>query len=272
MSDGGAQSQPVRPTRDCLERDLKVGIPPLSVPLHEIDHAVVASAQQVPARVAAHSAERIRDLTDRVWLKDRAGQWRSAVVKLTKADFHILVGSWWIGAAGLRRADRDEPYAQWMKAARTDGNGSQVCTDRWLPAEWDAKRLQAEHAVAESRELREIVPRVIAMSLRSGKPISIESHRIKVSLLVRGGQGHRDRLSEVYLSVAAQGVPDNDFRNRLAIIKDSVPGIAMDDWLAEPAPISGLRPAYGQVVWSTLLSTEVQCLLLDQYPDDLDLD
>ena len=142
MSSGGRPTVTVRPTLRCL-RDLGIKVPFIEEPLSELDHPVIRSAQQVPERVAAYAAERIFSLTDRVWFKDRAGQWRSAVTQLLSSDAYPedAPDSWWIGAASLRRdGSSTEPYDSWLRWAQSQGSKQHPVTDEWLPTPDDWAR------------------------------------------------------------------------------------------------------------------------------------
>jgi hypothetical protein len=160
----------VRPTKRCLG-DLGVELPDLGVRLEEIDQPVIASAQAVPEQRDAGGAERIVALTDRVWFKVKTSDHRAAVTELRGTDLPDWVrpsrGAWWIGAAGRRQADSPQRdfYAMLQRECTT---GKTVSSDRLLPADWDWKRLAAEQAVAWRREMKSMVIRLVAMSLKSG--------------------------------------------------------------------------------------------------------
>ena len=257
----------MRPTLRCL-RDLGIKVPFIEEPLSELDHPVIRSAQQVPERVAAYAAERIFSLTDRVWFKDRAGQWRSAVTQLLSSDAYPedAPDSWWIGAASLRRdGSSTEPYDSWLRWAQSQGSKQHPVTDEWLPTPDDWARWALEGAAAEERELATIVPQLIAMSLRGRRSYAAEVGGLSFHLEVRA-----TNPSEVYLGLAAVGIPHRDFAHRLAVVLDSAPGLQESDWFPEPPDSWPLRPTLGAVVWSTLLPPQVQAQLLDDYPDDLD--
>lgn len=267
MSSGGRPTVTVRPTLRCL-RDLGIKVPFIDEPLSELDHPVIRSAQQVPERVAAYAAERIFSLTDRVWFKDRAGQWRSAVTQLLSGDAspEDAPDSWWIGAASLRRdGSTAEPYDSWLRWAQSQGSKQHPETDAWLPTQDDWARWVLERAVAEERELTTIVPQLIAMSLRGRRGFTAERGGFRFHLEARATDP-----SEVYLALAAVGVPHRDFANRLAAVLDSVPGVQQSDWFPEPPASWPFQAASGAVVWSTLLPPQVQAQMLDDYPDDLE--
>ena len=78
-------------------------------------------------------------------------------------------------------------------------------------------------------------------------------HRIKA--LGRAANGH-----EAYLAIIAEGVPDSQV---IALLLDCVPGIATDDWLAEPPPLAEMNPAPGEIIWSTLFPADVSSVILE---------
>ena len=249
-------------------RDLDIKLPFIEESLSELDHPVVRSAQQVPERVAAYAAERIFSLTDRVWFKDRAGQWRSAVIHLLPSDAEPegAPNSWWIGAAALRRdGSSTEPYDSWLRWAQSQGSKQHPVTDEWLPTQDDWARWALERAAAEERELATIVPQLIAMSLRGRRGYAAQVGGLSFHLEV-----HATNPSEVYLGLAAMGIPQRDFANRLSVVLDSVPGVRQSDWFPEPPDSWPFRAVVGAMVWSTLVPPPVQAQLLDDYPDDLE--
>jgi hypothetical protein len=109
----------VRPTRSALA-DLGVSVPTLGVTLEDVDHELVARAQQVPERVAAGGATRIISLDDLIWFKVKTETWRGAATRHAvrpvdgDADESTPLGCWWLGAAGTRRQDsgQDDFYEQ----------------------------------------------------------------------------------------------------------------------------------------------------------------
>lgn len=250
-------SDAVRPTKRCLD-DLHLLLPDLGHPLDEIDHPVVATAQAVPELRAAGGAQRILALSDRVWFKVKIGDQRAVVTELHANDLPNElppgVGSWWIGAAGHRQAD--SPQRDFYESIRRECTvGKTVSTARLLPAEWDWKRVSAEQAVAWRREMKRLVIHLVAMSLTTGHLAVAEfrSHRVKA--LVRADDGH-----EAYLAIIAEGIPDPEV---IALLLDSVPGVAPDDWQAEPSPLADMEPSPGEIIWSTLFPAEVATTILD---------
>lgn len=252
----------VRPTKRCLG-DLEVELPDLGVHLEKIDPPVIVSAQVVPEQRDAGGAERVVTLTDRVWLKVKTSDHRAAVTELRGPDLPDWVrprrGAWWIGAAGRRQADSPQRdfYAALQRECTT---GRAVSSDHLLPADWDWKRLAAEQAVAWRREMKRMVIRLVAMSLKSGHLAVAEfwNHRIKV--LVRAENGH-----EAYVAIIAEGVPDPQM---FALLLDCVPGVAPEDWQPEPSPPAEMNPGSGEIVWSTLFPSEIVRAVLDLDGDD----
>lgn len=241
----------MRPTRRTLA-DLDLAIPDLGSPLDEIDHVVVRAAQAVPAKQEAGGADRILALKDRMWFKVKVGDYRAVVTELTHSERagpnSHGVGAWWIGAAGRRQADSPHRdfYASITRECALRGG---VSSTGLLPKEWDWKRLLAEQAVAWRREMKRIVIRLIAMSLRSGDIAVTEfrQHRIKALVKADGGR-------EAYLAIIAEGAPSPEV---FALLLDCVPGVAPDDWQPEPSPLTEMPLAPGEIVWSTLFPTEV---------------
>lgn len=239
----GSEPIGVRPTRRCLG-DLAADLPDLGIRLEEIDRPVIASAQTVPAQRDAGGAERVVTLTDRVWFKVKTSDHRAAVTELRGAELPDWVrpsrGAWWIGAAGRRQADSAQRdfYASLQRECTT---GRTVSSDHLLPADWDWKRLAAEQAVAWRREMKRMVIRLVVMSLKTGELAVAEFRNHRVKALVRAESGH-----EAYLAIIAEGVPDPQM---FALLLDCVPGVAPEDWLPEPSPLSEMSPGPGEIIW-----------------------
>lgn len=192
----------VRPTKRCVT-DLGAPLPHLGVPLEEIEHPVVASAQRVPTQRDGGSAERIVALTDRVWFKVRTSDHRAAVTELRGGELPEWArpsrGAWWIGAAGRRQGDSPQRdfYAALQRECTT---GRSVSSAPLLPTEWDWKRLAAEQAVAWRREMKSMVIGLIAMSVKNGHLAVAEFRKHRIKALVRAENGH-----EAYLAIIARG-------------------------------------------------------------------
>lgn len=252
----------VRPTKRCLD-DLGLALPDLGQPLDEIDHPVVATAQTVPELRDAGGAQRILLLSDRVWFKVKTGNQRAVVTQLRGEDLQAGaeegMASWWIGAAGHRQAD--SPQRDFYEQIQCECTvGKTVSTDRLLPIDWDWKRLTAEQAVAWRHEMKRMVIRLVATSLRTGKITVAEFRRHRIKALVRADEGN-----EAYLAIIAEGVPVPEI---FALLLDCVPGVAADDWQPEPSPLASMTPAAGEVIWSTLLSSDVASAILECDTDD----
>jgi hypothetical protein len=257
-----SESVGVRPTKRCLG-DLRIELPNLGVRLEEIDDPVVVSAQTVPEQRDAGGAERIVALTDRVWFKVKTSDYRAAVTELRGTELLDWVrpsrGAWWIGAAGRRQADSPQRdfYAALQRECTT---GRTVSSDHLLPADWDCKRLAAEQAVAWRREMKRMVIRLVAMSLKNGHLAVAEFRNHRIKALVRAENGH-----EAYLAIIAEGVPDPQM---FALLLDCVPGVAPEDWQPEPSPLAEMNPGSGEIIWSTLFPSEIANEILDLDVDD----
>jgi hypothetical protein len=252
----------VRPTKRCVA-DLGSPLPDLGVPLEEIDHPVVVSAQSVPEQRDAGGAERVVALSDRVWFKIKTSDHRAAVTELRGEELPEWArpsrGAWWIGAAGRRQGDSPQRdfYAALQRECTT---GKTVSSNHLLPTEWDWKRLAAEQAVAWRREMKRMVIGLVAMSLKSGHLAVAEFRKHRIKALVRADNGH-----EAYLAIIAEGVPDPQM---FALLLDCVPGVAPDDWQAEPSPLAEMNPGSGEIIWSTLFPSEVASAIIDLDVDD----
>ena len=251
----------VRPTRRCLA-DLDVDPPDLGTPLSEIDDPVITSAQSVPAQRDGGGVKRVVSLTDRVWFKVKTAGRRAVVTKLRGHEIPGWtppgMGAWWACAAGRRQSDSPQRdfYAALQRECTT---GKAVSTDHLLPRDWDWKRLNAEQAVAWRREMKRLVIRLIAMSLKSGDVAVAEFRRHRIKALVRAANGH-----EAYLAIIAERVPD---ANVFALLLDCVPGIEVDDWQPEPSPLAEMSPAPGEVIWSALFPPNIASAILDLAQD-----
>jgi len=223
----------------------------------------VANAQSVPEQRDAGGAERVVALADRVWFKVKTSDHRAAVTELRGEELPDSArpnrGAWWIGAAGRRQADSPQRdfYATLQRECTT---GKTVSSTHLLPAEWDWKRLAAEQAVAWRREMKRIVIRLVAMSLKNGQLAVAEFRRHQIKALVRAENGH-----EAYLAIMAEGVPDPQM---FALLLDCVPGVAPDDWQPEPSPLAEMNPGSGEIIWSTLFPSEVANAILELDADD----
>lgn len=255
---------PVRPTERCLT-DLGLSFPDLSVPLHEVDDIVIKAAQSTPEVKDAGGAERVVALTDRVWFKVKTADRRAIVTELAESerpkdfDEDTVDGSWWIGAAGHRQSDSAQ-HDFYETITRQCTTGKTVSTTHLLPSDRDWKRLLAESAVAWRRDMKSLVVRLIAMSLRCGQLAVAEFKQHRIKALVRADNGH-----DAYLAIVAEGIPDPQI---IALLLDCVPDVSPDDWQAEPSPIADMNPGPAEIIWSTILPSHVATKILDLAPQD----
>lgn len=223
----------------------------------------MVNAQNVPEQRDAGGAERVVALADRVWFKVKTSDHRAAVAELRGEELPDWVrpsrGAWWIGAAGRRQAD--SPHRDFYAALQREcTTGKTVSSGHLLPADWDWKRLAAEQAVAWRREMKRMVIRLLAMSLKNGDLAVADFREHRIKALVRAENGH-----EAYLTIVAEGVPDPQM---FALLLDCVPGVAPEDWQAEPSPLAEMEPGSGEIIWSTLFPSEVATAILEQDTDD----
>lgn len=254
----------VRPTKRCLH-DLGLPFPDIAEPLAGIDHQLVAAAQRIPDQQAAGGAERVRSLTDRVWLKCKVGTYRGVVTELASTECAerglSAQHAWWIGAAGERQADSPahDFYHQIEAEAKRRGTGSgQPSTEHLLPQSIDLQRLEAELAALVVIGLRKVVLNAVARSLSDGRIYSVElSGHTVIAVVVRSPDG-----APAYLAVSAEGYVRKDV---LAIILSAVPGLEASDWQPEPGGAAGITPNEDQIIWSAIIPPEVQAHILSLY-------
>ena len=258
----------VRPTRLALD-DLGTPIPNVGIALEDLEHELVIRAQQLPAKLEAGGAERIVSIDDRVWFKVKTESWRGAgthyQVRAGDGPNSAVACSWWLGAAGRRRADsaHDDFYDQLESqctAARKAANSSgrvvktNTVSDHLLPWEWDADRLRAELATHARRQIQQVVRDMAAQSLLTGHTVGFDFAGCQIKLLIRADPGL------AYIAIGATGITD---AATFALLMTSIPGVAKDDWMAEPGGAAGLQPEHGEILWSAVLPPESQAALLD---------
>lgn len=226
----------VRPTRRCLD-DFKIQLPDLGVRLSDLDHPLVAKAQHVPAETRSGGAERVRALTDRVWVKVKTSQWRGVAADLgTELPDEALRFNqkWWLAAGGIRQADSSQAdfYAQLSDSAHRAGPHS-CSTDYLLPAKWDIDRLLAEAAINAQSLLEGLVCTAAAESLLNSDIRSFvfgdRDVRVRVKIQADG---------QAYIAIGATGSLDVTL---FVALVSAIPGVPADDWLPEPRGGLGIR-------------------------------
>ena len=243
---------------------MQVLVPTIDVPLSELEHPLVVRAQPIPDMVATHSSERILSLTDRVWLKVKTGTWRGAAGNVRGAIEDSPRGAletgetwWWLAAAGSRQNDSPQRDFYSRLDAKAHAAGPNSCsTDFLLPQAWDAKRLEAELALAIVNAVPPLVRLAAALSMHHGDirgftygPTDI---RVRIRMLDDG---------QVYLAISSVGATDPDF---FALLLSAFEGLTADDWLPEPGPYLQVQLEPGEILWSTILSPEAQQSLLKE--------
>ncbi|WP_433165461.1 hypothetical protein [Kribbella sp. CA-247076] len=256
----------VRPTKRCLS-DVGLTFPPVNQPLASISHSLIEKAQQLPAEVAAGGAEPILSLNDRPWFKVKISWHRGAATKLRPEDteFSQLVREenawWWICAGGERKSDsKTDFYKQIEAEAVRAGSGTgKVSTHHLLPQDIDYKRLRGETAHQVTEGIRRLTRRLIYLSLTTGGVASAEltGHVLKACV--------RAEAQEAYLAIVAEGFIDPKI---LAVILASVPHVNAADWQVEPDGAMGVIPAYGQIVYSTIIPPEAQAMIIELCADE----
>jgi hypothetical protein len=248
---------PARPTLRTLREDLKIPVPPVSEPLNEIGHPLLAKArEQFADENAAH--ERIRAIDDQVLFKVKARRWRGAVW------IEELLP--WVVAAGRREDGSQDDFYQALEnqavRARADYNrahspalpGSTYVAG-FLPGQDDRQRYRLEAGARFRAALVAIVRNLTAGSLRDGREHAADFDGFRIGLLVRADDGH-----ETYAAVRITGSVPGDL---IAVILRNVPGCDPKSWWPETAlPARPLMPA--EQAWSTLMDSKAAAELLEQ--------
>lgn len=248
--------RPARPTLRCLREDLSLQLPPVTVPLDEIDHPILAKAgEQFADGDTKH--ERIRAVDDQVLFKVKVQRWRGAV--WIDADLP------WLVAAGRREdgsgndfyadleADGKAARARY-NAAHADALRTATSTAHLLPSREDHVRYQAEAAVRFVRRLRATLLDLTRASLRDGREHAVDFDTFAIGLQVRADDGH-----ETYLAVRITGsVPPN----LTPLVLRHVPGCDAEGWYPEYAlPERELLPA--EQAWSNIMDPRAAAEVLD---------
>lgn len=228
----------------------------------------MVKAQDVPAQAVHGAAERVVSVTDRVWFKVKAGNERGVVGDLA-GDVPAFAASWsqvwWLCAGGVRQDDSPQLdfYARLKKSAFAEGPNS-CSSDFLLPTTWDYDRLTAEAGGNAERVMRELVVTSAALSLRTST----------IQIFTFGDRDVRVRIhvyedGRAYVAIGATGSVDHTF---CVALLSAIPGVSPGDWMPEPQGTLPIDLAPGEIVWSAMLPTETQELLLDVDVSGYELD
>ncbi|MEU5296972.1 hypothetical protein [Streptomyces umbrinus] len=242
----------IRPTLRCLQEDLDLALPPLTTPLHEVDHPLISRAQQ-QADIAP--TEKIASIDDTVLLKCKPGgsRWRGAIWE----DLHAGLG--WLVAAGQRTAGaRDDFYQQLRdgckrkRAALNQAGdrlapGKRTYSRHLLPDDDDQLRLKAEQGYRLLQEARNRVPQLVQEARDSaGEPVRTEVFGTAVEAYVYRAIGSYD---ELYLGLKVVGSAPDEVHD--LILRLAVPDAVAEDWAPIQAPHRPDEP--GEIFYFTLL-------------------
>ncbi|MEV0226719.1 hypothetical protein [Streptomyces sp. NPDC050704] len=236
-----------RPTLRCLSQDLCLPVPPITVPLDEVEHPALAKAQEQFDGSDGRQHERIRAIDDQVLFKVKAARWRGAVWVSEPCP--------WLVAAGIREdGSSDDFYAALAtdaKAARSAYNAqhtrsltSQTYVGDLLPDRDDHLRYRLEEGARFLRRLEGVIPELVRSSLKDGAEHTIAYDTFTLGVQVRGHESH-----ETYVAVRITGSVPGDL---VRIVLDIVPGCASDAWFPEVRlPDRDLLPA--EQAWSNMM-------------------
>ena len=248
----------VRPTKRCLA-DLGCEVPNLGTRLSSLSHPLIVKAQSLPAQSAAGGAERVKVLTDRVWLKVKVDTWRGVASNLRgeRADeFSVLGAHWWLGAAGIRQGDSAHHDFYSVLGEEAHRAGKNTCsTDSLLPNPWDMRRLHAEAAVNAQLILERVVRAAAAQSLLNSdtRTFLVGDRDVRVRIRVQDD-------GQAYIVIGATGSLDPQF---FVALVSAIPGVPVDDWMPEPGGPLKLELGPGEIVWSAMMSAGAQQELLN---------
>lgn len=245
-----------RPTLRCLSDDLHLPVPPLTRPLDEVDHVLVAKAAEQFTEGRTHH-ERIQAIDDRILFKVKIQRWRGAVWGGETCP--------WLVAAGRReQGSGDDFYAALAtdaRAARSRYNTehaksltSSTYVEHLLPNRDDHLRYRLEAGTRFVRRLEQLVPDLVRASLHDGREHATDEGTFTLGVQVRAAQGH-----ETYVAVRITGSVPTELTR---IVLDIVPGCDRKGWFPETAlPERDLLPA--EQAWSNLMDPKAAEKLLD---------
>ncbi|MEY9966723.1 hypothetical protein ABIA33_004788 [Streptacidiphilus sp. MAP12-16] len=250
----------VRPTLRCLREDFELPAGPVDRPLDEIDHPLLAKAQEQFADPGTPH-ERIAAVDDQVLFKVKVRRWRGAV---WPDDPSAEIPLWLVAAGRREDGSATDFYAALAiaaKAARTRYNSTHTpalttstYTAHLLPDEQDRARYSAEAAARLERRLAATVHDLARASLLDGHEHQATVGGARLGLQIRANEGH-----ETYVAVRITGsVPDAV----TVTVLDLIPGCALDDWFPEYSlPERPLEAA--EQAWSNLMDPIAAAKLLD---------
>lgn len=253
-------AEQVRPTKRALE-SASLDIPHLGVSLSVLEHELLVRARAVVEMIDSGGGKRVVSIKDRVVFKVKTDDWRGALVDVGSDLGHLEPAEvdcirsaqawWWVGDIGHRRGDSKQSDFYEKLRTRAFRQGANTCDSGFLlPQSWDAKRLDAEMALAFVKDLQRQVRQLAAKSLRDGVPATGElaRARLRFQILLRP-----DGI--VYIAIGAKGNPDPKF---FALLLSSLPSVRQEDWAPEPGEGLGIEPEPGEIVWSAILTEAAQ--------------
>lgn len=252
-------TQRPRPTLRCLSEDLGLQVPPVNVPLDEIQHPLLDKAIE-QFTDASQTHERIRAIDDQVVFKVKVGRWRGAV--------------WidddekrpWLLAAGTREDGSPDDFYEALTVegrrsrARYNGTHSTALstdthTQDLRPNGDDYDRYRVEAAIRFIRSLEVTLIDLTRASLLDGHEHDGQVAGARVGVLVRADDGH-----ETYIAIRITGpVP----RDLTTLVLDCVPGCERTTWYPEAAMPTRLTEPREEV-WSNIMDPATAAKLVDQ--------
>lgn len=249
----------VRPTLRCLSEDLGLQVPPVNVPLDEIEHPLMDKAIQ-QFEDPSTPRERIRAIDDQALFKVKVNRWRGAVW-IDDSEKHP-----WLLAAGTREDGSPEDFYETLategrrcRAGYNRAHSSPLRTDTHTtdlrPNGDDYDRYRAEEAIRFIRRLEATLIDLARASLLNGQEHDGHVAGARIGVLVRADDGH-----ETYIAIRITGPVPHDLTT---LVLDCVPGCDRTTWYPEATMPTRLAEPREEI-WSNIMDAVTAAKLLDQ--------
>lgn len=244
----------MRPTLVVLDQ-LNIDRPRIGLPLHRLDHPLVAKSQTIPDQVEAGQATRIKKLSNRMWYRVKHEARRGGATRLLDADDWIRLATdheryrWWLCLCGFR--SEDSPQRNFYDQI------SDASAKKCLPSADDRDRILAEIAAEYVDKVQEKVRRSAYESLQSNRYVPLDyGDEKRIVTAIRAFPSN-----ETYMSISASVNNQDDFIVALGAFE----GIEPQEWLPEhDQPVDILGNTDGEIVYSAMITPEAQAALLNE--------
>lgn len=257
-------TDPARPTIRCLLDDLANSVtdarqrsallagqlPDLSVQLHEIAHPIVAAARDRYTNGEPRARDWFRSVRDQPWVECRHGErWRGLVLWYPQAQRWLCFAGW------HEFGSRDDVYERFTQQCTT---GSTIDSTRFLPVKDDESRLLGEQRYSDlltqkQRFNHEVLKCLLSAVSSPGIASTLELPDGSTMRVLLRPDGDLDELT-LQIKLDWRGGQGAAMVER---VKDTVPGIATNEWDIIPPGPTDLDPiflAYVDDQWVTQLT------------------